>query len=184
MSSDKHENGVLVPEHSRPGLSRRRFLGLGAAGAAALTIGSIIKFHPQLSGSGGEHLADAALQTIRSTCALCVNKCGIEAQVRDGVRPRVWLRESGAGATVPMTERRQRILEEWNEYKRKCVPRDASFAQVRETRQAFYGGAHVALTLIHQFACEPESEGAENKLEEMYRELDDFRHRVLRECEP
>ena len=30
-------------------------------------------------------LGDAVLRSIRSTCALCVNKCGIEAQVRDGI---------------------------------------------------------------------------------------------------
>jgi len=74
-------------------LSRRRLLGVGAAGAGALALGNLLGFVPGLTradtaagagGAAGE--AGAALSAaIRSSCGLCVNKCGLIAHVYDGV---------------------------------------------------------------------------------------------------
>ena len=40
------------------------------------------------------------------------------------------------------------INEEWQEYKRKVVPKEASHAQKRETKQAFYAGATVLMAIV------------------------------------
>lgn len=64
-------------------LSRRRFLQMGAAGAGALALGNFIDFIPGLCEASPA--AGPIDQSIRSTCGLCVNKCGLIARVRDGV---------------------------------------------------------------------------------------------------
>lgn len=40
------------------------------------------------------------------------------------------------------------INEEWQEYKRKVIPKDAGHAQKRETKQAFYAGATVLMAIV------------------------------------
>ena len=55
-----------------------------------------------------------------------------------------------------MSERRQRILEEWNTYRKVVVPPNATEDQLLQLRRAFFGGASMAYTLMVNESAEPE----------------------------
>ena len=47
-----------------------------------------------------------------------------------------------------MSERRQRIMEEWNVFREMVVPKDAPETQLREMRRSFFAGASMCFTLL------------------------------------
>jgi len=65
---------------------------------------------------------------------------------------------------------RQRILEEWNDF-RKVLPADAGENQVIETRRAFYAGAAVAYKIMMEASALNEG-AAEQMLQDMKDELE------------
>ncbi len=85
FGSDSSKNGLIdvSEELARKNFSRRRFLQFGSAGAATLTFAPLLSFFSEY----GEAQIDPGVleESIRSTCALCVNKCGLIARVHDGV---------------------------------------------------------------------------------------------------
>jgi thiosulfate reductase/polysulfide reductase chain A len=64
-------------------LTRRRFLQWSSVATGALATGGLLRFAPSLVRADID--AVPIEESIRSTCGLCVNKCGIIARVRDGV---------------------------------------------------------------------------------------------------
>lgn len=47
-----------------------------------------------------------------------------------------------------MSEKRQRILEEWNTYREMVIPPNAPEIQLKEMRRAFFAGASMCFTLM------------------------------------
>ena len=47
-----------------------------------------------------------------------------------------------------MSERRQRIMEEWHVFREMVVPKDAPETQLREMRRSFFAGASMCFTLL------------------------------------
>ena len=47
-----------------------------------------------------------------------------------------------------MSERRQRIMEEWNVFREMVIPKDAPEGQLREMRRSFFAGASMCFTLL------------------------------------
>jgi hypothetical protein len=63
-------------------------------------------------------------------------------------------------------ETRQRMLEAWNDYSDKFIPKEAPAIQLNEMKKAFYAGAEILLfKMIIAFA--PESEPTEADLQIM-----------------
>jgi thiosulfate reductase/polysulfide reductase chain A len=67
-------------------VSRRRFLGLSSCALAAATVGSQVKVLRALAKTGdvGE-VTTLPSKQVFTTCAMCVNLCGVIADVRNGV---------------------------------------------------------------------------------------------------
>ena len=74
-----------------------------------------------------------------------------------------------------MSDRRQRILEEWNTYRKMVVPPNATDDQLLQLRRAFFGGASMAYSLMVNESVEPEH-GLE-VLNDMDAEFRDFAER-------
>jgi len=75
-----------VSRLSEKKLSRRRFLGLSSCALAAATVGSQVKVLKALAKTGeiGE-ITTLPSKQVFTTCAMCVNLCGVTAEVRNGV---------------------------------------------------------------------------------------------------
>ncbi len=71
--------------HEAGGVSRRRFLELGAAGLAAAALGGGFRFLPSLVDASEAAGGAGFTGSVASCCGLCVNKCGLYARVRDGI---------------------------------------------------------------------------------------------------
>jgi hypothetical protein len=71
--------------------------------------------------------------------------------------------------------RRDRILEEWNSYRRGVLPADAPAVQVQELRRAFYSGAVSAFAIYRDIGDDSvsEEEGLQ-RLTDLQDELNDF----------
>lgn len=68
-----------------------------------------------------------------------------------------------------------KIRDGWESYLAEVVPRSAGENQIRETRQAFYGGAGIALAAISAIADESISEDeAARIIGELMQEVNDF----------
>lgn len=76
--------------------------------------------------------------------------------------------------------KRQLMAEQWNEFARKVIPKDASPVQRQEMRRAFYAGAQsILFRVISAFA--PETEPTEADLQimsDVNQELEDFAQAV------
>jgi len=79
-----------------------------------------------------------------------------------------------------MPIKRQLMAEQWNEFSRQIIHKDAPEIQKREMRRAFYAGAQsILFRVIESFA--PESEPTDEDLkiiEDLHQELQDFAKRV------
>ncbi len=71
---------------------------------------------------------------------------------------------------------RQLMAEQWNEFSRTVLPKDAGAVQRKEMRRAFYAGAQCILfRLIASFAPESEPTDADLKImQDLDQELQDF----------
>lgn len=49
---------------------------------------------------------------------------------------------------------KRRIAEEWQGYRRKVIPANASSVQLKESEKAFFGGASAAFFLMKEHLCE------------------------------
>jgi thiosulfate reductase/polysulfide reductase chain A len=68
-----------------PKLSRRRFLAAGGVTAAALTVGSKVGVMKAVAASDKPKTGKGKTEHIHTCCAICVNKCALTAEVKDGV---------------------------------------------------------------------------------------------------
>lgn len=67
------------------------------------------------------------------------------------------------------------IAEEWEIYREACVPKDASETQVKETQQAFYGGASIAFFSSMEMVNSPKShDDCVEEIAALARELHQF----------
>jgi hypothetical protein len=72
------------------------------------------------------------------------------------------------------------IAAEWREYNTTVLPSDAGAVQRRETRRAFYAGAHCMLTLIARITeATPDENTGGMMIEALNQELQRFNRAVL-----
>jgi hypothetical protein len=72
--------------------------------------------------------------------------------------------------------KKRRLLESWNEYKDKVVPKEASASQVEETRRAFWGGAGTLFAILtgEISATEEVTEPDMDVLDDVNAEINEF----------
>jgi hypothetical protein len=72
--------------------------------------------------------------------------------------------------------KRQLMAEQWDQFARAVLPKEASLVQQREMRRAFYAGAEsILFRVIQSFAPESEPTDADLKImEDLDQELKDF----------